>query len=110
MSDDLDYSQLDPGIREVVRLVRSYGFVTTDSGDGVSKVAKHGPMDGVLPFPHVVVRLDDEATMIAETKRLGRLAQEIGPTWHVEMSWSPGGPAVAMLIGEGVARMVEGER
>jgi hypothetical protein len=98
VSDDLNYSNLDPGIRDVVRLLRERGFNTTDSGDGVSKVAKHGPMDGVLPFPHVVALLDEE-TMISETKRLGRLALEIGSEWHVEMSWSPGGPAVAMLIG-----------
>jgi hypothetical protein len=34
MSDDLDYSQLDPNIRQVVRFLRSRGFETTDSGDG----------------------------------------------------------------------------
>jgi hypothetical protein len=105
MSDDFDHAQLDPGIFKIVLLLRAHGFVTTDSGDGVSKIGK---MDDVLPFPHVVVRLDDEATMIAETRRLGLLALELGDGWHVEMSWSPGGPAVAMLIGEGMARMVEG--
>jgi hypothetical protein len=47
---DVKYSALDPGIREVVRLLRGWGFDTTDSGDGVTK-----PLDfeGVLRIPHV---------------------------------------------------------
>lgn len=49
---DIDYSTLDPGIREVVRLLREAGHETTDSGDGVSKGA-----DG-LPRAHVVIRVD----------------------------------------------------
>jgi hypothetical protein len=97
MADDLDYSQLDPGIRTAVRMVRILGFTTTDSGDGVSKV---GQMDDVLPFPHVVVKLET-ATMVADTERLQDLAQMyLGPDWRAELSWSPGGPAVAMLIGD----------
>lgn len=49
--DDLDYETLNPGIREVVRLLRGAGFNTTDSGDGITNVA--GGMEGAIPFPHV---------------------------------------------------------
>lgn len=46
------YSELDFGIRLVVIMMEEFGFVTSDSGDGVSK----GPVDEcVMPFPHVVI-------------------------------------------------------
>ena len=51
-SDEPDYDELDPGIREVVRLLRKHHFDTTDSGDGVSKDADPGE---VLDYPHVHV-------------------------------------------------------
>lgn len=34
---DFDYSQLDPGIRRLVRWLHDNGYKTTDSGDGVTK-------------------------------------------------------------------------
>jgi hypothetical protein len=34
---DVDYSELDPGIRETVRWLRGLGYETTDSGDGQHK-------------------------------------------------------------------------
>lgn len=37
--DDVNYEELDPGIRRTVKLIRDHGFVTTDSGDGRSKGA-----------------------------------------------------------------------
>jgi hypothetical protein len=95
--DDLDYSRLDEGIRDAVRLVRSHGFATTDSGDGRLEGAK-AAMEGTLPFPHVVVRLDDAATMVTETERLAAIGATLGPDWYAELTWSPGGPALAMLI------------
>jgi hypothetical protein len=95
--DEIDYSQLDEGIRDAVRFVRSRGFVTTDSGDGRLEGAK-AEMADTLPFPHVVVQLDDTLTMVAETERLSVIAAELGPDWRAELSWSPGGPAVVMLL------------
>jgi hypothetical protein len=97
MGDDLDYSQLDEGIRDAVRLVRSHGFVTTDSGDGRLDGAK-AEMEGVLPFPHVVVRLDDVATMVHDTWRLHSIGAALGDDWRAELSWSPGGPGLVMLL------------
>jgi hypothetical protein len=46
VSRDIDWGDIDPGIRDVVRFVRSLGFDTTDSGDGVSKG------EGGAPWPH----------------------------------------------------------
>ena len=37
---DIDYGELDPGIRETVRRLNEEGFETCDSGDGVSKFEK----------------------------------------------------------------------
>lgn len=47
----VDLDELDPGIRRVVALLNSRGWVTTDSGDGVTK--EPGP--DVIPMPHVVI-------------------------------------------------------
>jgi hypothetical protein len=33
----IDYSQLDPGVRRLVRALREHNFMTTDSGDGRTK-------------------------------------------------------------------------
>ncbi|MDF1699533.1 MAG: hypothetical protein P1V36_00020 [Planctomycetota bacterium] len=49
MSDDIDYDSLDPGIRHTVRVLRSWGLNTTDSGDG----SKASWMEGALEVPHV---------------------------------------------------------
>jgi len=35
--EDINYDELDPGIRKLVRLLRDNGFDTTDSGDGAFK-------------------------------------------------------------------------
>jgi hypothetical protein len=47
----IDYASLNPGIREVVSLLREHGFDTTDSGDGVTNIA--ADMEGAIPVPHV---------------------------------------------------------
>lgn len=61
----LDYSSLDPGIREVVRLLRSLRFDTTDSGDGYSK-----PEDErALECHHVFMSVYPEH-MVVESRRL----------------------------------------
>lgn len=51
---------LDPGIRSVVMLLRSRGFETCDSGDGVSK-APDG--DCVIEHPHVFMRCEPGEAM-----------------------------------------------
>jgi hypothetical protein len=60
------YADLDPGIREVVRLLQSWSYVTTDSGDGVSK-----PQDeDTRPYPHVTMRVTGATQAIYLVKRL----------------------------------------
>lgn len=90
----LDYDALDPGIRDVVRLLREHGFDTRDSGDGISK-----PLDseGVLRFPHVVCVVEPHE-MYSEARRLNALAKTIGPEWRVEASWLVGSVAIITAL------------
>jgi hypothetical protein len=76
-----DYEALDPGIRGVVRRLHAAGFVTTDSGDGVSK-----PPDArVFDVPHIVVQLDPAQFF----QRTWALYVTLGPDWRVEASYCP---------------------
>lgn len=52
----IDYTQLDPGIRCVVRLLHRWGYETSDSGDGRTKQAS-GLYDerDLIAVPHVVI-------------------------------------------------------
>ena len=61
---EIDYMDLDPGVRRLVRIIRNAGFNTTDSGDGVSKGE-----DGE-PYPHVHIVLPDYADMVLASKQL----------------------------------------
>lgn len=93
MTDDLDYESLDPGIREHVRKVRALGYETTDSGDGVSKPADY---EGVPPYRHVVVVLD-EPDLEAVVRLNDFVREEFGPDWVAEASWVPGQPFIVVL-------------
>ena len=84
-----DYEQLDPGVREVVRLLHQHGFVTTDSGDGVSK-----PQDEIeIPSPHVVCTVKP-AYLLNEADNLAGL---LGSEWTVEATYYPGNPIAILL-------------
>lgn len=95
----MDYGQLDPGIRELVRDLRSRGFETTDSGDGVSKPAS----ERVFEVPHVACAVDP-SSLLAEADRLIAALPE---GWRVEATYFPerGGPGEAVLL----ATLWEGE-
>lgn len=54
---DFDYSQLSPGIRKLVKLLHTWGYETTDSGDGTNH--KEG-MGCALPYPMVAIKLGEE--------------------------------------------------
>ena len=82
---DIDYNDLDPGIREVVWWLRSHGFHTTDSGDGVSKWANPpewmAPEDeqcGVLRVPHVFMVERSGRAGITAGNHLARLLRARG--------------------------------
>jgi len=80
MASKVPYAALDPGIRDVVRLLNDNGFETTDSGDGVSK-----PAAGIVfPFPHVAA-VTTPGTMVADAERCAAL---LGPEWIVEASYA----------------------
>lgn len=81
MSDDFDYSQLDEGIREVVRALRDAGFDTCDSGDG----SKADEMGCALHCPNVSAICDIE-TLVEEGDRM---LEVLGEGWIVQASYSP---------------------
>lgn len=61
-----DIKQVDPGVRKLVRFLRSNGYNTTDSGDGVSKE----DIEGALDIPHVFMTVDaDEGVRRADKLR-----------------------------------------
>lgn len=85
------YEQLDPGIREVVRFIRSEGYVTTDSGDGKTKP----PGPDVLPYPHVACQVPVMPSVITHADHLRRLMQmgeaigKVPPGWQVQLTYDP---------------------
>ena len=103
----LDYSTLDPGVRETVKWLRAHGFNTTDSGDGYSKFEHHHcsgtdddpceVCDTCLDYPHVAMTVKPEK-LIAESKRLRSLledlmievyAEAVGYDVAIEASYDP---------------------
>lgn len=51
---DLNYGELDPGIRRTVKLLRDAGFETSDSGDG----SKAETMLCSAPFPMIAIPVE----------------------------------------------------
>jgi len=84
----IPYDDLDPGIRDAVRLLAGHGFQPTDSGDGVSKVDWQ---EEALPYPHVFCALPDAEKMMDEGRRALSLPwASIGmPPPIVEVNWKP---------------------
>lgn len=89
---------LDPGIRQVVTLLREAGFETTDSGDGRSKPAEWYESGEAMSFPHVVAVVSVDA-MVAEAHRM---ACVLGRGWVVEATYSTAGRTAILF-----ARMAE---
>jgi hypothetical protein len=67
-----DYDELDPGIREVVRLLFGAGFGTTDSGDGKTK----GEFGADYPHVHIFVPVPpvDSNCMISRPQDIIRVS------------------------------------
>jgi hypothetical protein len=85
--DELNYEELDPGIRDTVRLLNEAGFETCDSGDGVSKLPEDYESGDALAFAHVVA-LVPPGELIPEAHRM---VQVLGDHWAVEASYYPDG-------------------
>lgn len=73
-ADDLNYSNLDPGIRETVRRLREWGYNTVDSGDGVSKP----PVGRDLDIPHVFITVAAFGTLLIEADHLKHELRKAG--------------------------------
>lgn len=77
------YDEVDPGVRQLVRLLAEEGFCTCDSGDGRSKFQEDGsPLsewDGValIAVPHVAMTCEP-TRLIDESYRLHRLMVSLG--------------------------------
>ena len=91
---NIDYDELDPGIRRLVRKLRDAGFETVDSGDGYSK---EGVYEDFLPFPHVAM-LSTPSHLVADADRLMACLEEWGVSFEpkdpetdiqIEASYSP---------------------
>jgi hypothetical protein len=99
---------LDPGIREVVALLRVNGFETTDSGDGRTKIGNPAwNQECLLDIPHVFM-LTTPDRLVQEADRLADLIAargvEVGTArvW-IEATYSPrdrkGKRAILGLLG-----------
>lgn len=66
LTTTVNYDELSPDIRNVVRMLREYGFDTTDSGDGSRFAA--GDEQG-YPVPMVAIKVSP-ADLVSETDRL----------------------------------------
>ena len=86
MIEPIDFGELDPGVRELVRRLREQNFLTCDSGDGVSKPAD----ERVFDRPHVIISTDP-SKMIAEAHRLQTLVDSwvSNDEWECDVSYNP---------------------
>lgn len=80
-AEHLDYDTLDPGVRDVVRRLVECGFITTDSGDGVTKPAEQRTMD----TPHVMCVTAAETLITAADY----MQTVLGDDWTIQASYDP---------------------
>lgn len=98
-----DSEELDQGIRQTVLWLNENGFNTTDSGDGVSKLAAGWPPEEVLDFAHVFM-FCNSTDLISEAQRLLKLLSSVGIESRpnmVEASYDPANES-AMIMLQGV--------
>lgn len=90
MAEDFPYEELDPGIRELVKLLHDNGWSTMDSGDGVTKLQDGDDHPGVLPFPHVVGPLPADIGVREAAHALQELmdGNECGHGFYVDIAYS----------------------
>lgn len=95
--DNVAFNEINPGIVKLVAMLRSNGFDTVDSGDGVTNVPL---MECVLERPHVFIVVEPDK-MISESHRLYDMMWGLAnfdpdvemippqPTGAIEVSYSP---------------------
>ena len=92
---------LDPGVRRLVVLLRSWNFETCDSGDGRSKpgagVADDRGIVEVQPMPHVVIEVPALDLLDRFGELLGLLEQAAGV--QCDCGGEPDAPMLQGAIG-----------
>lgn len=78
---DYTSDELDPGIRKVVEMLNKAGFVTTDSGDGKTKIEAGWPEDEVLDVPHVFIE-SNPGYLCRDAQKLVMVLED----WGVKLS------------------------
>jgi hypothetical protein len=92
---DFDINDIQPRLRKTVTWLRSLGFKTCDSGDGVINV--EAGMEGALDIPHVAMAVDSDK-MKEESHRLYDACLLAGISGKIEVSYDPAdGVAILML-------------
>jgi hypothetical protein len=99
----MNYEDLNPGIRETVRLLRDNGFATCDSGDGVTR-----EFECDIGIPYVHMTIPDKSQLIAEADRLAELLtsrgirleplDEDGGKAYIQADYSPGDGICAISV------------
>lgn len=85
---------IQPTMIRLVTLLRSWGYHTSDSGDGRLNI--EAGMEGAIPFPHVIMRLTErqQDPMLAKDTLATFLHEAVGQRLrdevdhHVEVSYS----------------------
>lgn len=104
---ELDYDELDPGIRDTVRWLRDRGFKTTDSGDGATKLLEIRDEEA-LPYPHVFMVVDDANDALDEAHRLVCELRDygipvcpvgMGTTW-IQLTYDPCSEVAVVELGD----------
>ena len=97
--DNVPYAALDPGIREVVLYLNDHNFVTTDSGDGVSKP----PAGRVFDYPHVAIHgqvygMVGNARMVLRRLQIGADEGRVPPGFAVQLTYDPADDSVVIFV------------
>jgi hypothetical protein len=96
----IDYSEIDPGVRRLVRWLNELGFETTDSGDGVSKP----DMECALAVPNVAIVMGDKGDLIHNADclhaELVKLGVFLNKSRSIQASYDPDdGSCIILLLG-----------
>lgn len=98
----INYNEIDPGVRRLVRWLNDRGYRTTDSGDGVTKV---GTMDCALRVANVAILatcfdlVQEARSLLEDFAKIGVIVENIeGAT--IQATYSPiDNVAVILLLG-----------
>lgn len=99
----INYSEIDPGVRRLVRWLNGLGYETTDSGDGVSK---GDTMECAFDVPNVAIR-SCRATLLSDADSLRHDLLSVGGLPHpdpgdgkraIQASYDPADESCIILL------------